>query len=113
MADGQPVLLLTGASRGIGHAAVKTLQRRRLARADDLPPAVRSALPVGGRSPQPHPARPVRYRQVYAAIPRIRDIAEGRLDALINNAAVSPKTPDGARCPAWRCRTPTGCTSST
>jgi len=39
-------------------------------------------------------------RLVSLAIPRIRDIAEGRLDALINNAAISPKTAEGTKIPS-------------
>ena len=38
------------------------VQRRGLARADHLAPSVRSALPVGGRGEEPHPARPGRHR---------------------------------------------------
>ena len=35
--------------------------------------------------------------RVQAEMPHLRDIVGGRLDALINNAAVSPKRPDGGK----------------
>ena len=99
MATAQPVLLLTGASRGIGHATVKrfsdggwrvlTISRH----AFDL----RCPWEGGARNHIQLDLSDI--GTIEAAIPRIRDIAEGRLDALINNAAISPKTPGGTKIP--------------
>ena len=99
MATAQPVLLLTGASRGIGHATVKrfsdggwrvlTISRH----AFDL----RCPWEGGARNHIQLDLSDI--ATIYAAIPRVRDIAEGRRDALINNAAISPKTSEGTKIP--------------
>ncbi len=56
-------LLLTGASRGIGHATVKRFSGGRLARHHLLAPSVPGELPVGGGPGGSHPGRPRRPRQ--------------------------------------------------
>ena len=56
-------MLLTGASRGIGHATVKRFSRRRLARDHLLAPRLPRELPVGDGTRGPHPGRPRRPRQ--------------------------------------------------
>ena len=43
----EPVLLLTGASRGIGPRHRQTFQQRGVAGADDFPPGVRSPVSMG------------------------------------------------------------------
>jgi NAD(P)-dependent dehydrogenase (short-subunit alcohol dehydrogenase family) len=97
MSDSQPVLLLTGASRGIGHATVKTFSDNgwrvlTISRHEFDP---RCPWKGGERNHiQLDLADP---DALYAALPRIQDIAEGRLDALINNAAISPKAADGGK----------------
>jgi NAD(P)-dependent dehydrogenase (short-subunit alcohol dehydrogenase family) len=97
MAQGQRVLLLTGASRGIGHATVKRFSDGgwRVLTISRQPFDPRCPWEGGDRN---HIQLDLsRIEDVAAAIPRLRDIAEGRLDALINNAAISPKMPGGGR----------------
>ncbi|MGH7211243.1 MAG: SDR family NAD(P)-dependent oxidoreductase [Acetobacteraceae bacterium] len=100
MEGGQPVLLLTGASRGIGHAAVKRFSDGgwRVLTISRQPFDPRCPWEGGARNHIQLDLSDI--SKVHAAIPRIRDIAEGRLDALVNNAAVSPKTADGAKMPS-------------
>jgi len=91
-------LLLTGASRGIGHATVKRFAS--------------AGWRVITCSRQPFPedcpweAGPEDHIQLDLADPNStieavgeirRRLTDGRLDALVNNAAVSPKAPGGAR----------------
>jgi NAD(P)-dependent dehydrogenase (short-subunit alcohol dehydrogenase family) len=96
--DPRKTLVLTGASRGIGHAAVKRFSREgwrvitcsRQAFADNCP----------------WPAGPEDHIQVdladdastVAAIDEIKRRLDGNeLHALVNNAAISPKREDGSR----------------
>jgi len=91
-------LLLTGASRGIGHATVKTFLGRGLARHHLLAPSVSGKLPVGRRARRSHPGRPCRRSQHKEAIEEIkRRLTGGELHALVNNAAISPKAEGGKR----------------
>jgi len=71
-------MLLTGASRGIGHATVKRFSSAGWR----VITCSRHAFPENC----PWMAGPVRER-----------LAGGRLDALVNNAAISPKGPGGSR----------------
>ena len=97
MAERQRVLLLTGASRGIGHATVKTFSD------NGWRVLTLSRQPFDPRCPWEGGAK--NHIQldlsdmalVQAEMPRLRDIVGDRLDALINNAAVSPKWPDGGK----------------
>jgi NAD(P)-dependent dehydrogenase (short-subunit alcohol dehydrogenase family) len=92
MSTSQPVLLLTGASRGIGHATVKTFSD------NGWRVLTISRHPFDPRCPWKDAERNhiqldlADIEAVQGAIPHINDIAEGRLDALINNAAISPKS---------------------
>ena len=91
-------LLLTGASRGIGHAAVKrfgaagwrVLTVSRHAFSEDCPWD-------GGRDNHIQ-LDLADLASLPAAIDAIRaKLPEGRLEAMVNNAAISPKGPGGAR----------------
>ena len=98
--ESRKTIVLTGASRGIGHATVKRFSREgwrvitcsRQAFADNCP------WPAG---PEDH----IRVdladpEDVGVAVSEIRHRLEadgGRLHALVNNAGISPKLPDGGR----------------
>ncbi len=98
MPDPQPVLLLTGASRGIGHATVKLFQERgwRILTVSRQPfspecrwPSAREShiqADLGKLDEIPALADEVRAR-----------LADGKLRALVNNAGISPKGPNGER----------------
>ena len=102
MADADPrkTLVLTGASRGIGHATVKRFSGEgwrvitcsRQAFADNCP------WPSG---PEDHIkvdlSDPEDVGQAVAEIRHRLEAEGGQLDALVNNAAISPKLEGGAR----------------
>lgn len=94
----QKTMLLTGASRGIGHATVKRFS------AEGWRVLTCSRQPFDARCPWPggeenhieldlaHPERTV------AAIELVKcKLEDGKLDALVNNAGISPKGPEGER----------------
>jgi NAD(P)-dependent dehydrogenase (short-subunit alcohol dehydrogenase family) len=93
----QPVLLLTGASRGIGHATVKRFGSAgwRVLTISRHVFDPRCPWPGGERNHIQLDLADVDV--VRDALPEIKRIAGGRLDALINNAAISPKYPDGSK----------------
>ena len=91
-------LLLTGASRGIGHATVKRFSSAGWR----VITCSRHAFPENC----PWMAGPEDHLQINLAdsddtaraISEVRErLPNGRLDALVNNAAISPKGPGGAR----------------
>ncbi len=93
----QKTLVLTGASRGIGHATVKRFS------AGGWRVLTCSRQPFDARCPWPGGeenhieidlADP---KNTIAAIAIIRDKLDGHLDALVNNAGISPKGPGGSR----------------
>jgi len=93
----QKTLVLTGASRGIGHATVKRFS------AEGWRVLTCSRQPFDPRCPWPGGednrieidlADP---NKTIAAIETIRDKVGGRIHALVNNDGVSPKGPGGAR----------------
>ncbi len=98
--DPRKTIVLTGASRGIGHATVKRFSREgwrvvtcsRQAFSDDCP------WPAG---PEDHIQVDLSdLEDVGVAVSEIRHRLEahgGRLHALVNNAGISPKLPDGSR----------------
>jgi NAD(P)-dependent dehydrogenase (short-subunit alcohol dehydrogenase family) len=93
----QRTLLLTGASRGIGHATVKRFSAGgwRVLTCSRHPFDPRCPWPGGeDNHVQIDLADP---SATIEAIGRIRAMVGGRLDALVNNAGISPKGPDGAR----------------
>jgi NAD(P)-dependent dehydrogenase (short-subunit alcohol dehydrogenase family) len=98
MAEEQKIMLLTGASRGIGHATVKLFQERgwRLLTVSRHPFSEECRWPA---------ARESHVQADLADLSAIEELAEtvrarlpnGRLHALVNNAGISPKGPGGAR----------------
>jgi len=96
MSDRQRVLLLTGASRGIGHSTVKTFSDA------GWRVLTISRQPFDPRCPWDGAGSHfvldlADIAAVQDAMPRLRDFIGGGLDALINNAAISPKHPDGSK----------------
>ncbi len=97
MTDDRKTLLLTGASRGIGHATVKRFEREgwRVLTCSRHPFDERCPWPNGEASHiQIDLADPARTME---AIEVIRDKLDGKLHALVNNAGISPKGPGGSR----------------
>ncbi len=93
----QRTLLLTGASRGIGHATVKRFSAEgwRVLTCSRHPFDPRCPWPGGaGNHVQVDLASP---DDTIRALDRIREIVDGRLDALVNNAGISPKGEGGSR----------------
>ncbi|WP_018699682.1 SDR family NAD(P)-dependent oxidoreductase [Amorphus coralli] len=96
--ESQPTLLLTGASRGIGHATVRLFSMHGWR----VITCSRHAFPEncpwpGGRENhiQLDLADP---KSTIAATEEIKKrLADGKLQALVNNAGISPKGPDGER----------------
>ncbi len=97
MAGTQKTLLLTGASRGIGHATVKRFS------AEGWRVLTCSRMAFDDRCPWPGGADNhiqvdlADPKQTIRAIEEVREKVGGSLDALVNNAGVSPKGEDGAR----------------
>ncbi|MEM7671527.1 MAG: SDR family oxidoreductase [Pseudomonadota bacterium] len=93
----QKTLLLTGASRGIGHATVKkfasegwrvmTCSRQAFSENCPWPGGRENHVQIDLADPQ----------STIVAVEEIRDRLGGRLDALVNNAGISPKGPEGER----------------
>ncbi|MEO1705045.1 MAG: SDR family oxidoreductase [Pseudomonadota bacterium] len=97
MEERRKTLLLTGASRGIGHATVKKFS------AEGWRVLTCSRMAFDERCPWPGGAD--NHIQVdladpnmtISAIEEVRAKVGGQLDALVNNAGVSPKAEDGGR----------------
>jgi NAD(P)-dependent dehydrogenase (short-subunit alcohol dehydrogenase family) len=98
MQEPQKTLLLTGASRGIGHATVKrfgaagwrVITVSRYAFSEDCPWE-------GGRDSHVQLDLSDLDTLERGLSDIRRRLPEGRLDAMVNNAAISPKGPEGAR----------------
>ncbi|MFQ6773674.1 SDR family oxidoreductase [Cereibacter sphaeroides] len=93
----QKTMVLTGASRGIGHATVKRFSREgwRVLTCSRQPFDPRCPWPGGEENHiQVDLANP---DMTVRAIEAIKDKIDGRLHALVNNAGVSPKGPKGER----------------
>ena len=97
MAERQKTLLLTGASRGIGHATVKRFSAEgwRVLTCSRMPFDPRCPWPGGEDNHiQVDLADP---NMTIAAIDQVREKVDGKLDALVNNAGISPKGEGGSR----------------
>lgn len=91
-------LLLTGASRGIGHATVKKFSAEgwRVLTCSRQPFSEHCPWPGGEENHiQVDLANP---ESTIEAVERVRKrLPSGKLDALVNNAGISPKGPEGER----------------
>ncbi len=93
----QKTLLLTGASRGIGHATVQKFSNEgwRVISCSRQPFSPRCPWPGGEENhvqiDLSDPADTIN------AVGLIQEKLDGRLDALVNNAGISPKGPNGER----------------
>lgn len=97
MSERQKTLLLTGASRGIGHATVRRFNREgwRVITCSRQP--FPKECPWGGGAENHVQIDLADPTDTINKVEEIRDRLDGRLDALVNNAGISPKGPDGAR----------------
>lgn len=97
MSEERKTMLLTGASRGIGHATVKRFAREgwRVITCSRQPfPA---QCPWGGGQEDHIRVDLADPNQTIEAIATIRERLGGRLHALVNNAGISPKGEGGSR----------------
>ena len=97
MSDERKTLLLTGASRGIGHATVRRFNREgwRVITCSRQP--FPEECPWGGGRADHVQLDLSDPADTINAVGVIQDKLDGRLDALVNNAGVSPKGPNGER----------------
>ena len=95
--DDRKVMLLTGASRGIGHATVKRFAAEgwRVITCSRQP--FPEQCPWGGGREDHIQVDLAKPDEVIDAIADIRSRIDGRLHALVNNAGISPKGPEGER----------------
>jgi NAD(P)-dependent dehydrogenase (short-subunit alcohol dehydrogenase family) len=93
----QRTLLLTGASRGIGHATAKLFHDQGWRVITVSRQAFSPRCPWGGA--EDHVQLDLGdIDRLADGLNEIRDrLIDGRLDALVNNAGISPKGPDGSR----------------
>ena len=98
MADGDPIMLLTGASRGIGHATVKLFQERgwRIMTVSRQPFSEECRWPTARWSHIQADLADLETIDGLAADVRSR-LPAGQLHALVNNAGISPKGPERSR----------------
>ena len=95
---GQRTLLLTGASRGIGHATVKRFSEAgwRVITISRQPFSQRCPFATGRKN---HVQLDLAdLEQVERGLTELKaHLPDGKLHALVNNAGISPKTADGSR----------------
>ena len=93
----QKTMLLTGASRGIGHAAVQRFNAEgwRVITCSRAP--FPKECPWGGGQENHVVLDLSEPADTINAVGQIREMLNGRLDALVNNAGISPKGPEGER----------------
>ena len=97
MSAREPVLLLTGASRGIGHATVKRFSDEGWRVLTISRQAFDPRCPWKGGERNHIQLDLADIEAMPAALARVLEMAEGRIDALINNAAISPKHQGGGK----------------
>jgi NAD(P)-dependent dehydrogenase (short-subunit alcohol dehydrogenase family) len=98
MVDNPKTLLLTGASRGIGHATVKRFSAAGWRVLTVSRQAFSEHCPWEGGEANHVQLDLADITALPAAIEALRrKLATGRLDALVNNAGISPKGADGQR----------------
>ena len=98
MSEPQRIMLLTGASRGIGHATVKLFQSRgwRILTVSRQPFDPACAWPAARAAHITADLSDLSTIEALAAEVRSR-LPDGKLHALVNNAGISPKGPEGSR----------------
>jgi NAD(P)-dependent dehydrogenase (short-subunit alcohol dehydrogenase family) len=98
MTDERKTLLLTGASRGIGHATVKVFARAGWRVLTVSRQAFSRECPWDGGEANHIQLDLSDLSQMPAAIELVRErLGPGGLSALVNNAAISPKDEEGGR----------------
>lgn len=93
----QRTMVLTGASRGIGHATVQRFSNEGWRVLTCSRHAFPKECPWGAGEENHVQIDLADPKATMAAIDDIRGRLDGRLDALVNNAGISPKGPDGGR----------------
>jgi NAD(P)-dependent dehydrogenase (short-subunit alcohol dehydrogenase family) len=98
MADEPKIMLLTGASRGIGHATVKLFQERgwKILTVSRQPFSEECRWPAARWSHVQADLADLDSIEALAETVRSR-LPDGKLHALVNNAGISPKGEEGAR----------------
>ena len=97
MAKADKTLLLTGASRGIGHATVRRFRREGWNVITCSRHPFPAECPWGGGRDNHVEIDLADPKDTIRAVEVIREKLNGRLDALVNNAGISPKGPEGER----------------
>lgn len=98
MAEEQRIMLLTGASRGIGHATVKTFQEQGWRILTVSRQAFSAQCPWLSGQDNHIQADLGELGCIDGLASQVRNrLPEGRLHALVNNAGISPKGPDKGR----------------
>jgi NAD(P)-dependent dehydrogenase (short-subunit alcohol dehydrogenase family) len=97
MSEHPKTMLLTGASRGIGHATVRRFSAEGWRVITCSRHAFPAECPWGGGEENHVQIDLADPNDIIAKVDVIRDRLGGRLDALVNNAGISPKGDGGGR----------------
>ncbi|MEM7472114.1 MAG: SDR family oxidoreductase [Pseudomonadota bacterium] len=97
MADEPKIMVLTGASRGIGHATVRRFSDEGWRVITCSRHAFPKECPWGGGEENHVQVDLADPKNTIEAIDTIRERLGGKLHALVNNAGISPKGEEGAR----------------